>query len=704
MPAGLTLRWPIFSRAELLFALKCFAAAMLAFGVASWAGLPRPFWAMMTSYIVANPLAGAVRSKAVFRLMGTVIGSAMAVWLVPSLAHAPVLLSVALSAWVAFCLYISLLDRTPRSYIFMLAGYTAALIGFPAVDSPVHIFDSAVARVEEIGLGIVSASLVHGLLWPVSLQPTVTGLVEALLRDTRRWIDDLAALAQQSDRSSAADRRKVAGDLAQLRMLATHVPFDTSHLRWTGDALHHIQEAVAGLTAHLSALEDRLHGLIDHHGHLPADVGEAVDSLHHWVAQTESVTPAEPLHWPDLATAATSEWDRALRLSLATHLHAVQQGWLQAQAARRDFSHSLDGVLLARARGWTIGQVWQTHTHVDHAIAALSGLAAFVAIAGCCGFWIQTGWAGGSAAAMMAAVFCSLFASLDDPVPAIQGFLKWTVISMPISALYVLCLLPLVSDMVTLAAVCLPLLMILGAFIARPATMGKALPVTLGVLGIFSLRDTSAPDLVNFANSMLGQIVGVVAAGFSTGALRSLGADHMVARIRRHTRRELATLARSTPRKAQRLGQAYVPRALDRVAQLTPRLALAGAGVTDPADMALRDLRLGGDILALQAHRSEDQPSTQRVLQAVADWLHSPMKRPAEATAVEASPVALPDLDAALRQALAATPSTAPSDPSTTEAVAEQIARVGALVGLRRAMYPQASWGEPGLTAAGVCP
>ena len=69
MPAGLTLRWPIFSRAELLFALKCFAAAMLAFGVASWAGLPRPFWAMMTSYIVANPLAGAVRSKAVFRLM-----------------------------------------------------------------------------------------------------------------------------------------------------------------------------------------------------------------------------------------------------------------------------------------------------------------------------------------------------------------------------------------------------------------------------------------------------------------------------------------------------------------------------------------------------------------------------------------------------------------------------------------------------------
>ena len=113
---------------------------------------------------------------------------------------------------------------------------------------------------------------------------------------------------------------------------------------------------------------------------------------------------------------------------------------------------------------------------------------------------------------MMAAVFCSLFATLDNPVPAIQGFLKWTLISMPISALYVLCLLPLVSDLITLAAVCLPFLIVLGAYIARPTTMFKALPVALGVLGIFSLHDTSAPDLVNFANSMLGQIVGVVAA------------------------------------------------------------------------------------------------------------------------------------------------------------------------------------------------
>jgi len=35
----------------------------------------------------------------------------------------------------------------------MLAGYSAAIVGFPSVDAPEAIFDTAVARVQEITLG-----------------------------------------------------------------------------------------------------------------------------------------------------------------------------------------------------------------------------------------------------------------------------------------------------------------------------------------------------------------------------------------------------------------------------------------------------------------------------------------------------------------------------------------------------------------------
>ncbi len=177
---------PRFTRAEIVFSLKSFAGAMLAMYLASRAGLPRPFWALMTAYVVAHPLAGAVRSKALFRFVGTLIGSTATVLLVPTLSNAPELLTLALALWVAVCLYISLLDRTPRSYTFMLAGYTAALIGFPSVEMPLQVFDTAVARVEEIGLGILCATLVHSLVLPTGLAPSMLGLLDRTLADAHR--------------------------------------------------------------------------------------------------------------------------------------------------------------------------------------------------------------------------------------------------------------------------------------------------------------------------------------------------------------------------------------------------------------------------------------------------------------------------------------------------------------------------------------
>ncbi|MET0519271.1 MAG: FUSC family protein, partial [Burkholderiaceae bacterium] len=206
------------SRAEIIFSLKCFAAAMLGLFLASWAGQPRPFWAMLTAYIVAHPLAGAVRSKGTYRFLGTLLGCTAAIFLVPAFSNAPELLTLALGLWVAGCLFLSLQDRTPRSYAFMLAGYTAALIGFPAVDTPLQIFDIGVARSEEIGLGMFAALLVHSLVLPTGLSATVLGLVDRTLGDTRQWLCDLMQpRGQQPGATLGIDRRRVASDVTQLR-------------------------------------------------------------------------------------------------------------------------------------------------------------------------------------------------------------------------------------------------------------------------------------------------------------------------------------------------------------------------------------------------------------------------------------------------------------------------------------------------------
>src|SRR5215472_11209258 len=67
-----------------IFSIKTFAGAMLALWIALRMGLDRPYWAMATAYIVAQPLTGAMRSKAAYRFFGTVLGAVATLVFIPN--------------------------------------------------------------------------------------------------------------------------------------------------------------------------------------------------------------------------------------------------------------------------------------------------------------------------------------------------------------------------------------------------------------------------------------------------------------------------------------------------------------------------------------------------------------------------------------------------------------------------------------------
>jgi uncharacterized membrane protein YccC len=693
------LRLPRFSRAELLFSGKSFAAAMLAMYLASRAGLPRPFWALMTTYIVAHPLAGAVRSKAVYRFVGTLIGSTATVLLVPALSNAPELLTLVLALWVGLCLCISLFDRTPRSYVFMLAGYTAALIGFPSVQTPLVLFDTAVARVEEIGLGIFCATLIHSLVLPVGLAPTVLGLLDRTLRDARKWLDDLLQPVRRSGKDADPkrlddDRRRLAGDITQLRLLSTHVPFDTTHLRWTAGAIRAMQDRVAALTPALSAVEDRLQALEQAEGALAPDVAAVLAQAAQWLreeaepASGDAAARAErlqalrrsidalsatPSSNNDDAVQPITPWGRALRIGLAGRLEELVDGWTACAQLRLDIDEGLKGAAPLR-RTAALGN---RALHRDYGMALLSALAAVIAICLCGAFWIVTGWPMGSAATMMAAVFCCFFATMDDPVPAIHGFLKWTLWSIPISAVYVLVLMPMVQDFGMLVAVCAPLFLMLGLYLARPTHFMPAMALLFGVAGTLALHDTASADLVSFLNSMVGQIVGVLVAARVTRLVRSVGADWSARRIQRATWRELGDMAASSqPQYAQ--SDAYAVRMLDRIGLLAPRIAQAGGTVEGvAANDALRDLRMGADIAVLQRVRAQLPLATSAAL---LGGISRFFRQRGEGRIAPRPQGLLPQIDEALGAVLAARDASSSASRSA----------ITALVGLRRNLFPDA--------------
>lgn len=655
----------------LLFSVNSFAAAMLALYVGFALGLSRPYWAMTTAYIVSQPLAGAVRSKAVYRVLGTILGAAAAVALVPNLVNAPWLLSLALALWVGGCLTISLLDRTPRSYVLMLAGYTAAIIGFPSVSQPGAIFDVAVARVIEIGLGILCATLVHSLVFPQPVGAVLKQRLSAWMNEADRWALDV--LRERDNRTIARDRRHLAGAASEIRMLAVHLPFDTSHLRETTGVVRALQERMLLLVPLLSGLGDRMEALHDVRDHR---VRGALNAVIDWI---EAGSPPEAGRTlvADLeglaAQRADASWSSLLMESLLVRLsEAVRAlGESHALMARLDDpSAPLSPELEASSRATA-----QRPMHADLPLALLSGGAAVIAIMLSCATWILAGWGDGAVAPIMAAVFCCFFAAMDDPVPAIKNFGLFTLFSLPLAALYMFAILPAIDGFPMLALTMAPPLVFLGLYVPDPKRMGSALAMIIGFCNALTLQETFTADFATFLNGNLGQFVGLFFAIMVTATLRSMGVDAAARRLLVRTWRNLSRLARSrqAPEPA-----AFAAILVDRLGILTPKLAESGPGPDFVGVDALRDLRVGMNLVAVQTARPDLSPDGKDRLDAALDGVGDHFAALAAGRRPAPGAELLARIDAAL-SGLSASPA------------ASAVHGVSGLVGLRRNLFPEAS-------------
>jgi uncharacterized membrane protein YccC len=672
---------------EMLFSAKCFGASMLALYISLAAGLPRPFWAMMTAYIVASPFSGAVRSKALFRVCGTLIGSTMTIFLVPRLANAPELLSLALACWVGLCLYISLLDRTPRSYIFMLAGYTAGLIGFPAVSDPSAIFDTGLARVEEITIGILSATVVHSLVFPQGVGPVLLGRLDRAIADAQRWMSDV--LKPGTDQAQALHTRlALTAEISEMRVMSTHLPFDTSHLRWTAGMVHGLHDRLTVMVPLLLAVEDRLNALREADPDSLAAWTTLLDDIAAWVQAGRNADPVRAaqlraqLAQRQPVLAANASWSEILRLNLAQRLDALIEACEDGLELRSNVNAVMQGGAAAPSSRLA-RHLKPSVLHRDRGMALRSSLAAVLTILLCCAFWILSAWPSGAAAPMMAGVLCCFFATQDDPAPAIVAFLKWTVISMPVGAFYILCVLPAVHSYEMLVLAIAPVFLVGGAFMPRPATAGSALAFLIGTAGTLSLQDTGTLDIPNFLNSMVAQLFGYIAAAVITTLVRTVGGDWMAQRMLRTARREVAQMAQASAREPLLNISA---RMVDRIGLLMPRLAIAHPTPEARAVAldGLRELRVGlhvAQLCGLQQTLAQAGVTLQPLMQKLGGYFGSGGHAHGQAPAA-----LLERLDGTLRAVCATTPDTAGDARSQAAA---------ALASMRRDLFPRAAAYQP---------
>jgi uncharacterized membrane protein YccC len=664
---------PKLDRVSILFSINCFAAAALALGIGFALDLPRPYWAVLTVYITSQPLSGGVRSKAIFRVIGTFSGALFTVFMLPALVDQPLLLSFVLALWVGVCLGISLLDRTPRAYVLMLAGYTATLIGFPSVNHPELIFDVAVSRVEEITLGILCATVTHSLFFPRPVGAVLKLRLAAWLKDADAWALDLL---RREEGKAVADRRHLAAAATEIHLLSLLLPFDTSALRDLVDTVRAMHHRFLILIPVLSGIDDRLNGLRGAPGGIDGVTREALAATAEWLEAGADFEASRALQrrlddWK--AANLGGDWAALLRHSLLSRLQDLVTDLGEAHLLHRSL-HVPPGPLPAELSA-SLAKKTRKRLHRDVGLATLSGLSAFLTIMIVCVLWIETGWTDGASAAALAGVYCALFAALDDPAPAIGGFGVMFAIATPVAAFYEFAILPGIDGLPLLLLFIAPVFLAGGALMVDRRT---ALPATAFVIGFASdiaLQETYSADFATFFNSNTAIFVSLFIAILVTRSMRSISVDTAAKRLLLHTWKQLASLARGPGLVDPTELAAEL---VDRLGLLAPKLAAAQASSVSGSDV-LTDLRIGMNIAILQQYRAtlpggEAAPLgdlMQRVGAHFAALSAGAEPPPASAT--------LPALDSCLRASVAA--------PVLDD---QRRSGIAALVGLRRNMFPDA--------------
>jgi uncharacterized membrane protein YccC len=247
--------WAKTDGATWLYMLKVLIAVFLAMGVAMALDLQQPKTAMTTVFIVMQPQTGPVLSKSYYRICGTLSGLTVMMVLVALFSQQPELFILSSAIWVGICTAGAARNRNFRSYGFLLAGYTAALIGIPVSQHPQLAFITATTRVAEVTIGILSAGLVSALLFPRHVGTSASASARNHFRSFVAYAS--GALYGSIERSDAGE--------ANVKFATAAVQFESarSSMLFEGPDARLLAKKIAKLNREFMTAATRLHALYE---------------------------------------------------------------------------------------------------------------------------------------------------------------------------------------------------------------------------------------------------------------------------------------------------------------------------------------------------------------------------------------------------------------------------------------------------------
>ncbi len=603
------------TRSDWIFALRTTSAGLIALLVAYALKLEHPQWAMMTVFIVAQPVAGMVLAKGFYRLIGTVVGAAAAIGFTFAFGGNPWLFVTVLSLWIGLCTLVSSLLRNPEAYGAALAGYTAMIVGLPAFGQPHLITDLAVARCLEIILGIVCAAVTSRLILPRLAGSAIKARLERCILDLAAYTRGAFAGAEPAKldalyRKLVADTQTLGEMRAYARLEAPSVATRAHPVRRTIGHLLSALSAARMLHAHAAPQNA---ALLPVRGQLKALVAELVDTPNSledtklWEARLTAIAN-EALHAPDVTSEGEDPVGTITRLTVAGEFaQSLREVLRGLDALRRPTSEK---AMRQRRQPALI-------VHRDHHAAWRNAIRATVATMLVASFWLATRWSEAAGTLILVAVVSSLFASRPDPAQVAWGFFKGTLLALPVAFVIGQLALPALPGFAWFVLFVVPILVPAALAMANPRLVGVATAFAINFLAFLNPHQGMSYDPVAFFAGSISVLVGILIAIGVFMVVLPVDPIATASRIAGAMREDLVRLClhERIPRRS-----AFESLAYDRVNQMMPLVQQAGRRSEGLFDGSVASVMVGLELLRLRIdQKAGGLPSA--ITQNVSDFL-----------------------------------------------------------------------------------
>lgn len=505
-----------------VYIFKVLLAAFLTLWLAMRLELPQPRTTMITVFIVMQPQSGQVFAKSFYRFLGTLAGSAMMVTLIALFAQNTELFLGSLAIWVGICSAGAARCRNFRAYGFVLAGYTAAMVGLPALAHPDGAFMAAVWRVLEISLGILCSTVVSAAILPQTASAAMRNALYQRFGVFALFVTDGLRGRSKADAFETNNVRFIA-EAVGLEGLRSVTVFEDPHMRRRNGRLSRLNSEFMGITTRFNALHQLLERLrVNDEEHVVAAIRPGLHDL----AEVLDGFSGRAMTSPDAARLVTAlaSYKEGLPARVRS-LRAAFQETDPSDAEQLDFHTAYE--LLYRFVD-DLHSYAQTHASLaDHRhererwdepftpqtnwwAAAASGIRASFILIVLGSYWVATAWPSGATMTLIAAATVGLSAATPNPKRMAFQMACGTFLGALIGFVEMFFIFPWIDGFPLLCVMLAPVI-VLGSFLAsRPKYAG----VGLGLLIFFSTG--SVPDNLtvynpySFINDYIAMVMGML--------------------------------------------------------------------------------------------------------------------------------------------------------------------------------------------------